>query len=179
MPGSGDTRPDWLLVGEGPGEEEDFQGLPFVGRAGQLLDRMLRAMHLSRAEKVYITNVVKCRPPQNRNPEPAEMDACTPYLLRQVQLLQPRIVLAMGRFAAQTVLSHNEAGGTPSAQELQKMPLGKLRGQVFRTVVGGRALPVVVTYHPAYLLRNPAEKAKVWADLCLAMETLEKDNAQG
>ena len=179
VPGSGDTRPDWLLVGEGPGEEEDFQGLPFVGRAGQLLDRMLRAMQLSRAEKVYITNVVKCRPPQNRNPEPAEMDACTPYLLRQVQLLQPRIVLAMGRFAAQTVLSHNEAGGTPSAQELQKMPLGKLRGQVFRTVVAGRALPVVVTYHPAYLLRNPAEKAKVWADLCLAMETLEKDNAQG
>ena len=179
VPGTGDTRPDWLLVGEGPGEEEDFRGLPFVGRAGQLLDRMLRAMQLSRAEKVYITNVVKCRPPQNRNPEPAEMDACTPYLLRQVQLLQPRIVLAMGRFAAQTVLSHNEAGGTPSVQELQKLPLGKLRGQVYRTVVAGRSLPVVVTYHPAYLLRNPAEKAKVWADLCLAMETLEQEGARG
>jgi uracil-DNA glycosylase len=179
VPGTGDPRPDWLLVGEGPGEEEDYQGLPFVGRAGQLLDRMLRAMQLSRAEKVYITNVVKCRPPQNRNPEPAEIEACTPYLLRQVELLQPRIVLAMGRFAAQTVLSQNEAGGTPSAQELQKMPLGKLRGQVYRTVVAGRALPVVVTYHPAYLLRNPAEKAKVWADLCLAMETLTQEAPRG
>ena len=168
VPGMGDTRPDWLIVGEAPGEEEDRQGLPFVGRAGQLLDRMLAAMGLSREQKVYITNVIKCRPPHNRNPDPVEVAHCLPYLLRQVELLQPRIVLAMGRFAAQALLAQ---GGTFSQQDLRQMPLGKWRGQVHRIEVGGRSLPLVVTYHPAFLLRSPSEKAKAWADLCLALET--------
>ena len=166
----GDPSPDWLVIGEAPGEEEDRQGLPFVGRAGQLLDRMLAAMHLGREQKVYITNVIKCRPPHNRNPDPVEIAQCAPYLLRQVELLRPRIVLAMGRFAAQTVLAQ---GGRFDAAALQQMPLGKLRGQVHQVTLGGQTLPVVVTYHPAYLLRSPAEKGKAWADLCLAMETLD------
>lgn len=171
VPGVGDTdKPDWLVVGEAPGEEEDRQGLPFVGRAGQLLDRMLAAMGLNREDKVYIANVIKCRPPQNRNPEPDEIAQCTPYLLRQVELLQPRMVLAMGRFAAQTLLSQ---GSGMSADALRQTPLGKLRGRVHTVHVAGRDYPVVVTYHPAYLLRSPGEKAKAWADLCLAMDAVE------
>ena len=169
VPGMGDTSPDWLIVGEAPGEEEDRQGLPFVGRAGQLLDRMLAAMGLAREQKVYIANVIKCRPPHNRNPSPEEVEQCAPYLLRQVELLRPRVVLAMGRFAAQTVLGQ---GGCFSPEALQQMPLGRLRGQVHQARLGGVTLPVVVTYHPAYLLRSPAEKAKAWADLCLALDTL-------
>jgi uracil-DNA glycosylase len=169
VPGVGDPSPDWLIVGEAPGEEEDRQGLPFVGRAGQLLDRMLAAMGLTRAEKVYITNVIKCRPPQNRNPEAGEIAQCTPYLLRQVALLQPRVIVAMGRFAAQTVLGE---GGAYAPEALKTLPLGKLRGQVHQVQLGGLTLPVVVTYHPAYLLRSPAEKARSWADLCLALETM-------
>ncbi len=171
VPGMGDPAPDWLIVGEAPGEEEDRQGLPFVGRAGQLLDRMLAAMQLSREQKVYIANVIKCRPPHNRNPSPVEVDQCSPYLMRQVALLQPRIVLAMGRFAAQTVLGQ---GGCVPPETLQQMPLGKLRGQVYTAQLGGLTLPVVVTYHPAYLLRSPADKGKAWADLCLALRTLEQ-----
>lgn len=171
VPGMGDPAPDWLIVGEAPGEEEDRQGLPFVGRAGQLLDRMLAAMQLSREQKVYIANVIKCRPPHNRNPSPVEVDQCSPYLMRQVALLQPRIVLAMGRFAAQTVLGQ---GGCLPPETLQQMPLGKLRGQVYTAQLGGLKLPVVVTYHPAYLLRSPADKGKAWADLCLALRTLEQ-----
>lgn len=171
VPGVGDAhQPDWLVVGEAPGEEEDRQGVPFVGRAGQLLDRMLAAMGLTREEKVYIANVIKCRPPQNRNPEPDEVAQCTPYLLRQVELLQPRMVLAMGRFAAQTLLAQ---GSGMSADALRQIPLGKLRGRVHTIQVAGRSYPVVVTYHPAYLLRSPAEKAKAWADLCLAMDTAD------
>lgn len=171
VPGVGDGHhPDWLVVGEAPGEEEDRQGVPFVGRAGQLLDRMLAAMGLTREEKVYIANVIKCRPPQNRNPEPDEVAQCTPYLLRQVELLQPRMVLAMGRFAAQTLLAQ---GSGMSADALRQIPLGKLRGRVHTIQVAGRSYPVVVTYHPAYLLRSPAEKAKAWADLCLAMDTAD------
>ncbi len=171
VPGMGDPEPEWLVVGEAPGEEEDRQGLPFVGRAGALLDRMLAAMGLSRTEKVYIANVIKCRPPQNRNPDPVEIDSCTPYLIRQVELLRPRIVLAMGRFAAQTVLSQ---GGAFDIDTLRQMPLGKLRGRVHEVTLGGQRLPVVVTYHPAYLLRSPAEKAKAWADLCLAMDARDR-----
>ena len=171
VPGVGDRSPDWLIVGEAPGEEEDRQGLPFVGRAGQLLDRMLAAMGLTREQKVYIANVIKCRPPQNRNPDPAEIAQCTPYLLRQVELLQPKVILAMGRFAAQTVLAQ---GGAFDADTLRQMPLGKLRGQVHEVTLAGQRLPVVVTYHPAYLLRSPAEKAKAWADLCLAMDTMDR-----
>ena len=171
VPGMGDRRPDWLLVGEAPGEEEDRQGLPFVGRAGQLLDRMLAALQLQRAQQVYITNVIKCRPPQNRNPAAEEIAHCTPYLLRQVELLQPKIVLALGRFAAQTLLAE---GGCLSAEALRDLPLGKLRGRVYQARLAGRVLPVVVTYHPAYLLRSPADKARAWADLCLAAEALER-----
>ena len=170
VPGMGDSQPDWLIVGEAPGEEEDRQGLPFVGRAGQLLDRMLAAMQLSRTQKVYIANVLKCRPPMNRNPDPVEMAACSPYLLRQIQLLRPKMVLAMGRFAAQTLLSE---GGALSADQARQLPLGKLRGRIHQVTLGGLVLPVVVTYHPAYLLRSPAEKAKAWADLCLAMDAMD------
>jgi DNA polymerase len=169
--GMGDLHPDWLVVGEAPGEEEDRQGLPFVGRAGQLLDKMLHAMGLNRERGVYIANVIKCRPPHNRNPDPAEVAQCTPYLLRQIELLQPKIVLAMGRFAAQTVLGQ---GGCMPTDALLQMPLGKLRGRVFQAQLGKMSLPVVVTYHPAYLLRSPAEKAKAWADLCLAMDARER-----
>ena len=159
--GVGHEQAQWMLVGEAPGEQEDRQGEPFVGRAGQLLDRMLHAIGLTRGEagpeqQVYIANVIKCRPPANRNPQPAEVAQCAPYLARQLALVQPRIVLAMGRFAAQTLLKTDA-------------PIGRLRGQVHRLDSG---VPVVVTYHPAYLLRNPADKALVWDDLCLAREVM-------
>lgn len=156
---------DWLIVGEAPGENEDIQGEPFVGQAGKLLDNMLRAMNLSRTGErsaegggVYIANVLKCRPPGNRNPKPEEVAQCLPYLERQVALLKPKIILAMGRFAVQALLRD-------SLPEVESTPLGKLRGRVYQY----QNLPVVVTYHPAYVLRNLPEKAKVWADLCLAM----------
>ncbi len=161
VPGSGHRQARWMIVGEAPGEQEDTQGLPFVGPAGQLLDAMLAAMGLTREADVYIANVIKCRPPHNRNPEPAEVAQCRPYLQRQIELVQPDLILALGRFAAQTLL----AGVVP---DVDKLPLGKLRGLIHR--VDGR--PVVVSYHPAYLLRSPAEKGKTWADLCLAMEAL-------
>lgn len=170
VPGVGDRQPGWLIVGEAPGEEEDRQGEPFVGRAGQLLDRMLAAMGLRRGEGVYIANVIKCRPPRNRNPEPEEIARCTPYLLRQIALLRPRLVLAMGRFAAHTLLAE---GGCDSPEALLRTPLGRLRGRVHHARLGDQTLPVIVTYHPAYLLRSPAEKAKAWADLCLALETAD------
>ncbi|GAC1605016.1 MAG: hypothetical protein NVS3B2_11110 [Ramlibacter sp.] len=153
--GTGDRQADWMIVGEAPGENEDLQGEPFVGQAGLLLDNMLQALGLGRKHKVFITNVLKCRPPGNRNPEPHEIAQCAPYLRRQVELVQPRIILAMGRFAVQALLESNE-------------PIGKLRGQVHRY----NGVPVVVTYHPAYLLRNLPEKARAWADLCLALELL-------
>jgi uracil-DNA glycosylase len=156
--GVGDRRADWLVVGEAPGENEDMQGEPFVGQAGKLLDNMLKALGLDREQKVYIANVLKCRPPGNRNPEPQEVAQCEPFLRRQVQLLQPRIILAMGRFAVQSLLGSSE-------------PIGKLRGRRHEYM----GVPVVVTYHPAYLLRNLPDKAKAWADLCLAQEIV---NAQ-
>jgi DNA polymerase len=161
VPGMGNRQARWMIVGEAPGEQEDRQGLPFVGPAGQLLDAMLAAMGLQREADVYIANVIKCRPPHNRNPEPDEIARCQPFLQRQIELVQPDILLAVGRFAAQTLLQ----GVVP---EVEKLPLGRLRGRVH--TVNQR--PVVVTYHPAYLLRSPAEKGKVWADLCLAMERL-------
>jgi uracil-DNA glycosylase len=151
--GVGDRQADWLIVGEAPGENEDVQGEPFVGQAGRLLDNMLRALGLSRREKVFIANVLKCRPPANRNPEPDEVSQCEPFLRRQVQLLQPKIIVAMGRFAVQSLLGTTEA-------------IGKLRGQ--RHSYAG--VPVIVTYHPAYLLRSLPDKAKAWADLCMARE---------
>ena len=155
--GVGDRNADWLIVGEAPGENEDIQGEPFVGQAGKLLDNMLRALALSRREKVFIANVLKCRPPGNRNPEPDEVAQCEPFLRRQVQLLQPKIIVAMGRFAVQSLLGTTEA-------------IGRLRGQ--RHQYAG--VPVVVTYHPAYLLRNLPDKAKAWADLCLAREIVSQ-----
>lgn len=158
--GSGDRQAQWLIVGEAPGENEDLQGEPFVGQAGQLLDNMLKALGLNRRQNVYITNALKCRPPGNRNPEPQEVAQCEPFLRRQVELLQPRIILAMGRFAVQALLQAGE-------------PIGKLRGQVHRY----QGVPVVVTYHPAYLLRNLADKGKAWADLCLALEVLQQPAA--
>jgi DNA polymerase len=158
---------------EAPGENEDAEGEPFVGQAGQLLDNMLRAMQLSRTgelssasksqQSIFITNVLKCRPPGNRNPAPEEVAQCMPYLQRQITLLQPKIILAMGRFAAQALLRD-------SIDKVDTIPLGKLRGQVHR--IGNT--PVVVTYHPAYVLRNLPEKAKLWADACLAMATLSQ-----
>jgi uracil-DNA glycosylase len=160
--GVGDRQADWLVVGEAPGENEDLQGEPFVGQAGQLLDNMLKALGLDRRHKVYIANVLKCRPPGNRNPEPDEVAQCEPFLRRQVELLRPKIILAMGRFAVQSLLGTTE-------------PIGRLRGRPHRYM----DVPVVVTYHPAYLLRNLPDKAKAWADLCLALEVMRGQPAAG
>ncbi len=164
--GTGHPRAHWLIVGEAPGEQEDALGEPFVGESGQLLDRMLRALGLAReageapdpARQVFIANTLKCRPPGNRNPTAQELAACQPYLERQVTLVQPRVILAMGRFAVQALLGSSE-------------PLGRLRGRVH----DWRGVPLVVTYHPAYLLRQPAEKARAWEDLCLAASCLATD----
>ena len=162
---------DWLIVGEGPGENEDRTGEPFVGQAGQLLDNMLKAIGASRQTNSYILNVVKCRPPGNRNPELAEIAQCEPFLRRQIELLQPKVILAMGRFAVNALLQ-------ASIPDVAKLPLGKLRGQVHGYELAGTATPVttpvIATYHPAYLLRNLPEKAKAWADLCLAMDTMKR-----
>ena len=148
--GVGQTNAPLLIVGEGPGADEDRVGEPFVGAAGKLLDQMLGAIGRSRQTDVYIANVVKCRPPGNRDPLEAEAEACRPYLARQIELLQPRLILALGRVAAQRLLGTTE-------------PLARLRGQVHE--YAPTATPVRVTYHPAYLLRSPREKAKSWADL--------------
>ena len=155
VPGVGDERADWMLVGEAPGAEEDARGEPFVGQAGRLLDNMLAAIGLKRGENVYIANVLKCRPPGNRNPEPFEVSQCSPFLRRQIELVQPKLVVAMGRFAAQTLLA-TEAS------------IASLRGRLHRY----HGVPCVVTYHPAYLLRNLPDKAKAWEDLCFARATL-------
>ncbi|MDI9331718.1 MAG: uracil-DNA glycosylase [Alphaproteobacteria bacterium] len=154
---------DVMIVGEAPGEHEDLQGLPFMGAAGQLLDQMLAAVGWSRqpeggpAGRVYIANVLKCRPPGNRNPQPEEVAQCLPLLQRQIELLRPRLLLAMGRFGAQALLTENQP-------DVHGIPLGKLRGLAHAY----RGTPLIVTYHPAYLLRSPAEKSKAWNDLCLA-----------
>jgi uracil-DNA glycosylase len=153
--GVGDERANWLLVGEAPGAEEDRLGEPFVGQAGKLLDNMLAALALRRGENVYIANVLKCRPPGNRNPESAEVAACTPFLLRQIALIEPKLIVAMGRFAAQTLL---ETDAT----------IASLRGRVHRYA----GVPLIVTYHPAYLLRNLPDKAKAWSDLLFARRTI-------
>jgi DNA polymerase len=150
--GVGDRAADWLVVGEAPGAEEDRQGEPFVGRAGQLLNAMLQGIGLSRDE-VYIANVLKCRPPNNRDPAASEVAQCLPYLERQIALLKPRIMLAVGRIAAQNLLATDT-------------PIGKLRGRVH--AFGVQKIPLVVTYHPAYLLRSPTEKRKAWEDLKFA-----------
>lgn len=165
--GVGHEQADWMLIGEAPGEQEDREGEPFVGKAGQLLDRMLEATGLTRAaadaaRQVFIANVLKCRPPGNRNPQPEEVAQCEPFLKRQVALVQPRLILAMGRFAVQSILRTQD-------------PIGRLRGRVHQY----EGVPVIVTYHPAYLLRNPADKALVWDDLCLAREVLAQQPPRG
>lgn len=157
--GVGDRKAEWMVVGEGPGADEDRQGEPFVGRAGQLLNSMLTAVGLKR-EAVYIANIVKCRPPGNRDPAPDEAAACRPFLDRQIALIQPKLILALGRIAAQNLL------GTQA-------PIGRLRGSVHD--LGG--IPVVVTYHPAYLLRSPGEKRKAWVDLQFAVKVAKGDRA--
>jgi len=153
--GIGDEQADWLLVGEAPGAEEDARGEPFVGQAGKLLDAMLAGIDLRRGDNVYIANVLKCRPPGNRNPEAAEVAQCAPLLRRQVELIGPKLILAMGRFACQTLLDTDAS-------------IASLRGRVHRF----QGLPLIVTYHPAYLLRNLPDKAKAWEDLCFARNTM-------
>ena len=159
--GVGDEDADWLLVGEAPGAEEDQQGEPFVGQAGKLLDAMLASIGLARGTNVYIANVLKCRPPGNRNPDASEVAQCSPHLARQVELIQPRLILAMGRFAVQTLL------GTDAS-------ISSLRGKVHAY----RGVPLIVTYHPAYLLRTLPDKAKAWQDLLFAVRTMEGLQAQ-
>ena len=152
--GKGHHKADWLIIGEAPGADEDRQGEPFVGRAGQLLTQMLRAIGLAR-EEVFIANILKCRPPNNRDPKPEEVNACRSYLNRQIELLEPKIILALGRIAAQSLLQTDT-------------PIGKMRGRLY--TLEEHNIPVVVTYHPAYLLRSPKEKRKVWEDLKFARQ---------
>ena len=163
VPGVGDAKAGWLFIGEGPGAEEDARGEPFVGPAGKLLDAMLAAIDLQRGDDVYITNAVKCRPPGNRTPEAAEISACAPYLKRQIALLQPKVIVLLGRVAVHAVLGEEGA-------------LSGLRGQTFAYRDGERAIPVVVTYHPAYLLRTLPDKAKAWEDLCRARALMREAN---
>ncbi|MBI3371421.1 MAG: uracil-DNA glycosylase [Betaproteobacteria bacterium] len=155
--GIGDENADWMLVGEAPGAEEDRLGEPFVGQAGRLLDNMLAAIRLKRGENVYIANVLKCRPPANRNPEPDEVARCSPHLVRQIELIRPKLIVAMGRFAAQALLNSNAS-------------IASMRGRVHRY----QGVPTIVTYHPAYLLRSLPDKSKAWADLLFAVRTLRE-----
>ena len=154
--GVGDENADWMLIGEAPGAEEDRLGEPFVGQAGKLLDNMLAAIGLTRAQNVYIANVLKCRPPGNRNPESEEVAKCTPFLKQQIALIRPKLIIAMGRFAAQTLLATDAS-------------ISSLRGRVYKY----EGVPLIVTYHPAYLLRNLPDKAKSWADLVFAKKTMQ------
>lgn len=166
--GTGHPQAHWMIVGEAPGEAEDLSGEPFVGRSGQLLDNMLRAIGLSRhagdtpdpAKQVFIANTLKCRPPRNRNPLPDELARCEGFLIRQIELVRPKIILAMGSFAVQSLLRSNA-------------PVGQLRGRVHSY----QGVPLIVTYHPAYLLRQQTEKARAWDDLCLALDTVEAASA--
>jgi DNA polymerase len=153
--GIGDVAADWLFVGEGPGADEDERGEPFVGQAGKLLDAMLAAIDLKRGNKVYIANAVKCRPPNNRTPEPGETAACWPFLARQIELIAPKLIVTLGKPAAQTLLQ-------------EEVTISRARG-VVNDFAG---TPLIVTYHPAYLLRNQPDKAKAWEDLCFMRRTM-------
>lgn len=153
--GVGDENADWLFVGEGPGADEDAQGEPFVGQAGKLLDNMLAAVALQRGKNVYIANIVKCRPPGNRNPQPEEAEACSAYLQRQIELIRPKLIIALGKVAAVNLTGRDAS-------------IASLRGQVHAY----QGIPLVVTYHPAYLLRTLNDKAKAWEDLCFAVKTM-------
>jgi uracil-DNA glycosylase family 4 len=157
VPGVGDVHAQWLFVGEAPGAEEDARGEPFVGQAGRLLDNMLVALGMKRGENVYIANVLKCRPPGNRTPSPLEVESCRPYLDRQIALIRPTLIVALGKSAATTLLNVDAT-------------IASLRGRVHRY----QGVPLIVTYHPAYLLRNLPDKAKAWEDLCLARATLRR-----
>lgn len=161
VPGVGDHNADWMIIGEAPGAEEDKRGEPFVGPAGQLLDLILQAIGLSR-QQVYIANIVKCRPPQNRDPRPEEAEACRGYLQQQIKLVNPKLILAVGRVAAQRLLGSDA-------------PVGHLRATAHRYEFEEQDIPLVVTYHPAYLLHNPAEKSKVWLDLQRAMTLYRRE----
>ncbi len=154
--GVGEQNADWLCVGEAPGVEEDVKGEPFVGPAGKLLDNMLGAINLKRGKNIYITNIVKCRPPGNRNPGPSEAQQCEPYLTRQIELIKPKLIIALGNVAAQNLLN---TGAT----------IASLRGKLHEY----SGIPLIVTYHPAYLLRIQPDKAKVWEDLCFARNTMQ------
>jgi DNA polymerase len=154
--GVGDPDAEWLLVGEAPGAEEDRQGEPFVGQAGKLLDNMLAAIQLQRGKNVYIANVLKCRPPQNRDPQGEEVVKCDPFLKRQVELIKPRLIIALGKFAAQSLLNSEST-------------ISAMRGKLHDF----HGVPVIVTYHPAYLLRNLPDKARAWEDLCFAVRTMQ------
>ena len=156
VPGVGAETSQWMFVGEGPGAEEDALGEPFVGQAGRLLDNMLKAIGLHRSKDAFIANVVKCRPPGNRDPEPMEVAACSPYLARQVELLQPKLIVALGKFAALTLLDTDAT-------------VSSLRGRVHDY----RGVPLIVTYHPAYLLRNLTDKVRAWEDLLFARRTFD------
>ncbi len=158
--GVGDEKATWLFVGEGPGADEDIQGEPFVGQAGKLLDNMLMSIKLKRGKSVYIANIVKCRPPNNRTPEADEIATCIPYLKRQIDLIGPKIIVALGKTAATSLLG-------------REATLGSVRGKVHDC----HGIPLIVTYHPAYLLRTPMDKAKAWEDLCLAVETMKNLSA--
>ena len=157
--GVGNPNADWMIIGEAPGAEEDRRGEPFVGRAGQLLDQMLHAIGHSR-NSVFIANILKCRPPNNRDPKPDEAAACREYLERQVELIKPKIILAVGKIAAQNLLGTDD-------------PVGRMRGRPHEL----NGIPLVVTYHPAYLLRSPSQKSKSWADLCLAVRLAAEGSA--
>ena len=161
VPGAGSPTADFMIVGEAPGADEDEQGVPFIGRAGQLLTKILGAINLGR-DDVFIANVLKHRPPGNRNPLPDEVAACSPYLIRQIELVRPKVILALGTFAAQTLLE-------------TKTTIGKLRGQIHRY----HGVPLIVTYHPAALLRNPAWKRPTWEDVQLARRILDRTDAPG
>jgi DNA polymerase len=152
--GVGNPNADLMFVGEAPGADEDIQGIPFIGRAGQLLTKIIEAMGMTR-DDVYIANVIKCRPPQNRNPEPDEVETCEPFLFRQIDIIQPKVIVALGKFGAQTLLRTLD-------------PISRLRGRVFE-YRGSKLSP---TFHPAYLLRNPSSKREVWEDMKLVRKLL-------
>ena len=160
--GVGDPAAQWMIIGEAPGADEDASGEPFVGQAGRLLDNMLASLDMTRDKNVFITNVLKCRPPGDRNPESIEVAQCSPYLVRQVELVQPRLILAMGRFAVQALLNTDAS-------------IASLRGKLHRY----RDVPVIVTYHPAYLLRNLTDKLKAWEDLVFARHTMQELTGEG
>ena len=193
--GTGDEQADWLFVGEAPGHEEDEQGLPFVGEAGRLLDNMLMAIGLRRDENVYIANVIKCRPPDDRHPHVGEIAACLPYLRRQIGLVRPKIIVALGKTAATALLEtdatvaslrgrvhdYNGHGSNTDSHLGHAIPHSNLTpqagGNVSLREPNIQGIPLIVTYHPAYLLRSPMEKVRAWADLCLAVNTMRADKS--